>query len=34
MNNEHDIIDNLAELENFLVMVENGGLGLKGVSGY
>lgn len=33
MNNEHDIIDNLAELENFLVMVENGGLGLKGVSG-
>ena len=33
MNNEHDIIDNLAELKNFLVMVENGGLGLKGVSG-
>lgn len=33
MNNEHDIINSLTELENFLVMVENGGLGLKGVAG-
>ncbi|WP_338364662.1 hypothetical protein [uncultured Pseudoalteromonas sp.] len=33
MNNEHDIINSLTELENFLVMLENGGLGLKGVAG-
>ncbi|AQS39648.1 hypothetical protein Sps_04563 [Shewanella psychrophila] len=33
MNNELDIIDNLAELERFLLSVENGGLGLEGVAG-
>ena len=33
MNNEHDVIDNLAELERFLLSIENGGLGLQGVAG-
>lgn len=33
MNNELDVIDNLAELERFLLSVENGGLGLVGVDG-
>jgi len=33
MNNENDIIDNLADLEVFLLAVENGGLGLTGVAG-
>ncbi|GIC79547.1 hypothetical protein [Moritella sp. F3] len=33
MNNEHDAIDTLAELESFLLSVENGGLGLQGVAG-
>lgn len=33
MNNEHDVIDNLAELERFLLNIENGGLGLHGVAG-
>ncbi|PAJ76108.1 hypothetical protein CJF42_01075 [Pseudoalteromonas sp. NBT06-2] len=33
MNNELDIIDNLAELERFLLSVENGSLGLNGVEG-
>ena len=33
MNNEYDVIDNLAELERFLLSVENGGLGLQGVAG-
>ncbi len=33
MNNDHDVIDNLKELETFLLAVENGGLGLKGVAG-
>ncbi|MEL0642215.1 hypothetical protein V6260_16565 [Pseudoalteromonas aliena] len=33
MNKENDVIDTLAELESFLLNVENGGLGLKGVSG-
>ncbi|MGC9402994.1 hypothetical protein [Vibrio genomosp. F10] len=33
MNNELDVIDNLEELEKFLISVENGGLGLQGVSG-
>lgn len=33
MNNENDVIDTLAELESFLLNVENGGLGLEGVSG-
>ncbi|QFU24144.1 hypothetical protein FM038_019655 [Shewanella eurypsychrophilus] len=33
MNNELDVIDNLAELERFLLSVENGGLGLEGVAG-
>ncbi|WP_076410496.1 hypothetical protein [Shewanella sp. UCD-KL12] len=33
MNNEHDVIDNLKDLEQFLLSVENGGLGLEGVAG-
>ena len=33
MNNELDVIDNLAELERFLLSVEKGGLGLEGVAG-
>lgn len=33
MNKEYDVIDNLAELERFLLSVENGGLGLQGVAG-
>ncbi|MBE7213624.1 hypothetical protein MK852_01870 [Shewanella benthica] len=33
MNNELDVIDNLAELERFLLSVEKGGLGLVGVAG-
>ncbi|WGV98572.1 hypothetical protein QF117_00975 [Vibrio sp. YMD68] len=33
MNNELDVIDNLEDLEKFLISVENGGLGLQGVSG-
>ncbi|KXO12636.1 hypothetical protein AKG98_3831 [Moritella sp. JT01] len=33
MNNEHDVIDNLEELERFLLNIENGGLGLQGVAG-
>ena len=33
MNNEYDVIDNLAELERFLLSVESGGLGLQGVAG-
>ncbi|MPY23455.1 hypothetical protein FM037_22580 [Shewanella psychropiezotolerans] len=33
MNNELDVIDNLAELERFLLSVEKGGMGLEGVAG-
>ncbi|MEZ8140627.1 hypothetical protein A1OQ_19525 [Enterovibrio norvegicus FF-162] len=33
MNNELDIIDNLQELETFLIAIESGGFGLKGVAG-
>lgn len=33
MNNELDVIDNLEDLEQFLIAVENGGFGLKGVEG-
>ncbi|GAB0112084.1 MULTISPECIES: hypothetical protein [Pseudoalteromonas] len=33
MNKDNDVISSLAELESFLLNVENGGLGLKGVSG-
>lgn len=33
MNIENDVIDNLAELERFLLSVEKGGLGLEGVAG-
>ena len=33
MNNEQNIIDNLSDLESFLLKVESGGLGLKGVAG-
>lgn len=33
MNNESDVIDNLADLEAFLLEIESGGYGLKGVSG-
>ncbi len=33
MNNELDVIDNLEELERFLLTIENGGLGLKDVAG-
>ena len=33
MSYEQNIIDSLAELERFLLSVENGGLGLEGVEG-
>ncbi|MGF1721999.1 hypothetical protein L4D20_18375 [Vibrio kyushuensis] len=33
MNNDTDVIDNLEDLEQFLISVENGGYGLKGVAG-
>lgn len=33
MNNELDIIDNLKDLEQFLIDIENGGFGLQGVEG-
>jgi hypothetical protein len=33
MNKEQGIIDNLADLESFLLNVESGGFGLKGVAG-
>ena len=33
MNIENEVIDNLADLERFLVLVEKGGLGLEGVAG-
>ncbi|MGF1754256.1 hypothetical protein L4C33_11730 [Vibrio makurazakiensis] len=33
MNNELDIIDNLQDLEQFLIDIENGGFGLQGVEG-
>lgn len=33
MSNEEVVIDNLADLERFLLSVENGGLGLQGVAG-
>ncbi|AQQ00919.1 hypothetical protein B0W48_14705 [Pseudoalteromonas aliena] len=33
MNNEQNIIDNLSDLESFLLKVESDGLGLKGVAG-
>ena len=33
MNIENTVIDNLADLERFLVLVEKGGLGLEGVAG-
>ncbi|MGX9463192.1 hypothetical protein ACWXWU_18430 [Shewanella sp. A14] len=33
MNIESDVIDNLAELEHFLLSVEKGGLGLEGIAG-
>ncbi|MDN3476913.1 hypothetical protein [Pseudoalteromonas sp. APC 3355] len=33
MNKDNDVISSLAELESFLLNVENGGLGLKDVSG-
>lgn len=33
MSSELDIIDNLAELERFLLSVEDGSLGLNGVEG-
>ena len=33
MNNESDVIDNLADLEAFLLEIESGGYGLKGVYG-
>ncbi len=33
MNDELDVIDNLEELEKFLIAVEAGGLGLEGVEG-
>jgi hypothetical protein len=33
MNNEQNIIDNLSDLKSFLLKVESGGLGLKGVAG-
>ncbi|CAM3433866.1 hypothetical protein [Shewanella violacea] len=33
MNNELDVIDNLEDLEGFLLSVESGGLGLDGVAG-
>lgn len=33
MNNETDIITNLADLEAFIVAVESGGLGLTNIAG-
>ncbi|WP_087024905.1 hypothetical protein [Thaumasiovibrio subtropicus] len=33
MLNDADLIDSLEALEHFLLAVENGGLGLKGVAG-
>ncbi|MGF1697208.1 hypothetical protein L4C54_16185 [Vibrio lamellibrachiae] len=33
MNNNTDVIDNLQDLEQFLISVENGGFGLEGVAG-
>ncbi len=33
MNKEDDVIDSLKDLEQFLLSVENGGLGLEGVAG-
>ncbi|ALS33426.1 hypothetical protein PTRA_a2321 [Pseudoalteromonas translucida KMM 520] len=33
MSEEQSIIDNLADLESFLLNVESGGFGLKGVAG-
>lgn len=33
MTTENDLITNLADLEAFLISVENGGLGLKDVEG-
>lgn len=33
MNDEKNVIDSLAALEQFLLSVENGGLGLKGGEG-
>ena len=33
MNIENDMIDNLADLERFLLTVEKGGLGLEGITG-
>lgn len=33
MNSELDVIDNLEELERFLISVEDGGFGLEDVSG-
>jgi hypothetical protein len=33
MKEEQSVIDNLADLESFLLNVENGGFGLKGVAG-
>lgn len=33
MNNDSSVIDNLKDLEKFLIDIENGGLGLEGVAG-
>ncbi len=33
MTDNADVIDNLKDLEKFLLSVENGGLGLEGVAG-
>ncbi|MBB1292582.1 MAG: hypothetical protein ACJAVX_002782 [Pseudoalteromonas rhizosphaerae] len=33
MINDNDVIDTLAELEAFLLLIDNGGLGLKNVAG-
>ncbi|MCL1114599.1 MULTISPECIES: hypothetical protein [Shewanella] len=33
MNIGNEVIDNLADLERFLLLVEKGGLGLQGVAG-
>ncbi|MGF1702624.1 hypothetical protein L4D09_20215 [Photobacterium makurazakiensis] len=33
MNNESDVIDSLEKLEQFLISIEDGGLGLKDVAG-
>ncbi|PKG58694.1 hypothetical protein CXF83_18580 [Shewanella sp. Choline-02u-19] len=33
MNDEQSVIDSLAKLEQFLLSVENGGLGLAGIEG-